>query len=290
MKGVDNLKKEIEELKKEYKNVPTPDNLNDVVNKSISNYRKEKSKMKKIKQFKSIVAACLLIITSFTIGVNTNESFAITAGKIPGVSMLVQLVSFDSFKIEDEIVNANVNIPAVKGFESETLEQQINQQIQERMNMHLEKGRLKAKEEKKAYIETGGTVDNYRPMIIEIDYAVKSYIDNRISFAVYYFESRASSYSKTYYYTIDLEENELLTLEDLLGKDYEEKVNQKIYEIINKELEVSPAKYFDGDMGFNGIKKDQNFYINEDNQIVVVFDKYEIAPGSSGEPEFIIPN
>jgi len=72
MKGVDNLKKEIEELKKEYKNVPTPDNLNDVVNKSISNYRKEKSKMKKIKQFKSIVAACLLIITSFTIGVNTN--------------------------------------------------------------------------------------------------------------------------------------------------------------------------------------------------------------------------
>lgn len=41
-------------------------------------------------------------------------------------------------------------------------------------------------------------------------------------------------------------------------------------------------------MGFKGISENQNFYINDANQIVVVFDKYKIAPGSSGEPEFII--
>jgi len=125
-------------------------------------------------------------------------------------------------------------------------------------------------------------------MIIEIDYSIKSYNDNRISFAVHYFEAMASSFTKTYYYTIDLKEDRLLTLEDLLGSNYEDKINEQISDKIEKELEESPAKYFQDEMGFKGISEDQSFYINDNNQIVVVFNKYEIAPGSSGEPEFII--
>ena len=34
---------------------------------------------------------------------------------------------------------------------------------------------------------------------------------------------------------------------------------------------------------------DQNFYINDENQLVIVFDEYEVAPGSMGTPEFVIP-
>lgn len=111
--------------------------------------------MKNRKLLKTIIAASLLIISSFTIGVNTSESFATTAKKIPGVSILVKLVSFDTYKLEDEVVNADVNIPAVEE-------------------------------------------EDFRPMIIEIDYSIKSYNDNRISFAVHYFKSMASSYSKIY--------------------------------------------------------------------------------------------
>ena len=39
------------------------------------------------------------------------------------------------------------------------------------------------------------------------------------------------------------------------------------------------------DGGFSSIKADQNFYMNKDGNIVVCFDKYEVAPGSSGCPE-----
>lgn len=282
------MKKDFEDLKEEYDNIPIPKNLNEVIEKSISDYRREEIKMKNRKLLKTIIAASLLIISSFTIGVNTSESFATTAGKIPGVSILVKLVSFDAFKIEDELVKADVNIPAVEGIESETLEDQINQEIQEKMNMHLEEGQLKAKENKEAFLKTGGNIEDFRPMIIKIDYSIKSYNDNQISFAVYYFESMASSFAKTYYYTVDLEEDKLLTLEDFLGANYEDKINKQIVEKIEKKSEESPSEYFEGDMGFKGISKDQAFYINDANEIVVVFDKYEIAPGSSGEPEFII--
>ena len=41
--------------------------------------------------------------------------------------------------------------------------------------------------------------------------------------------------------------------------------------------------------GFYEIAPDQNFYFNENNDLVIVFNKYEVAPGSMGYPEFIIP-
>ena len=40
---------------------------------------------------------------------------------------------------------------------------------------------------------------------------------------------------------------------------------------------------------FKSIAIDQNFYINDENQLVIVFDEYEVAPGSMGTPEFVIP-
>lgn len=39
------------------------------------------------------------------------------------------------------------------------------------------------------------------------------------------------------------------------------------------------------DGGFSSIKAGQNFYVNKDGRIVICFDKYEVAPGSSGCPE-----
>ena len=35
---------------------------------------------------------------------------------------------------------------------------------------------------------------------------------------------------------------------------------------------------------------DQHFYLNEEGQLVIVFDEYAVAPGSMGMPEFVIPS
>ena len=41
---------------------------------------------------------------------------------------------------------------------------------------------------------------------------------------------------------------------------------------------------------FQSIEDDQSFYINNSGQLVIVFDEYEVAPGSMGMPEFVIPS
>ena len=42
------------------------------------------------------------------------------------------------------------------------------------------------------------------------------------------------------------------------------------------------------DGGFRSIQEDQGFYVNERGNVVVVFLKYEIAPGYMGTQEFEI--
>ena len=42
------------------------------------------------------------------------------------------------------------------------------------------------------------------------------------------------------------------------------------------------------DTNFEEIKADQNFYIDNENNIVILFDEYEVAPGFMGAVEFTI--
>ena len=39
---------------------------------------------------------------------------------------------------------------------------------------------------------------------------------------------------------------------------------------------------------FASVDANRNFYWNADGNLVIVFDKYEVGPGSMGTPEFVI--
>ena len=41
--------------------------------------------------------------------------------------------------------------------------------------------------------------------------------------------------------------------------------------------------------GFDQITSEQTFYISADSKLVIVFNEYEVAPGSMGIVEFTIP-
>ena len=47
-------------------------------------------------------------------------------------------------------------------------------------------------------------------------------------------------------------------------------------------------KDLDLGFGFEQIKEDQNFYLNEQGQLVICFDEYEVAPGYMGLVEFAV--
>ena len=101
-------------------------------------------------------------------------------------------------------------------------------------------------------------------------------------------ENWTSAYSESRYYNIDLKEGSLVTLEDVLGEDYREIADASIRGQMRKRTESGEVFWTEEEGGFSGVTDATKFYMNEAGNPVVVFDKYEIAPGSSGEIEFEI--
>ena len=91
----------------------------------------------------------------------------------------------------------------------------------------------------------------------------------------------------------DKSAGKVLELSDLFkeGSDYIGVISAEIREQMLFRNEHEGCGFFvDGSNAFTKIKKDANFYIDSFNRLVIVFDEYEVAPGSMGSPEFFIPN
>jgi hypothetical protein len=77
----------------------------------------------------------------------------------------------------------------------------------------------------------------------------------------------------------NIAEAQLVTLSDLLGANYKEKLDSDILAEIKKESD----KYFLEE--YKGTSVEQSFYIDK-GDLVIVFPKYSIAAGYVGSPEF----
>ena len=80
----------------------------------------------------------------------------------------------------------------------------------------------------------------------------------------------------------------MVSLADFLGTDYIAAANESIRQQLSQRREAGEIFWTEEEGGFSGITEDAKFYVNETGNPVIVFEKYEIAPGSSGEIEFEI--
>ena len=96
-------------------------------------------------------------------------------------------------------------------------------------------------------------------------------------------------YSRWIVYDKDAEK--VLKLADLFkeGSNYIGILSAEILEQMKYKNEHEGGAFFvDGDDAFTEISGDANFYIDSFDRLVIVFDEYEVAPGSMGSPEFFI--
>lgn len=113
--------------------------------------------------------------------------------------------------------------------------------------------------------------------------------DKIISFSINATQIMADSYLQKKFYTVDLKTGEVYNIEHFLGSDYQNIVKKSVQQQIAENKEKYPnLMYFDKAVNNLKITNEQPFYINKDNQVVVVFNQFEIAPGYMSLPEFII--
>lgn len=285
---------DLKKAKRVYDSIKIPEDLNSMVNETINRkyIGKKKKLFERYKIFSGVFSTCLAMSFLFVLLVNTNKSFAISVSNIPIVNQLARLVTVKKFEEEDSTKLIKANIPAIKNTGNTDLEKRINYEIMEKINEILEEVNNRAKEYKDAVIETGGTEEDYHPILINIDYEMKYSGDDLVSFLINKCETLASAYTEQFIYNIDLETGKELNLRDVLGDNYKQIIDNEVYKQIEERKKNPDNIYFEkGEGGFEGIEDEyQEFYINENRKVVVVFSKYEIAPGYMGIQEFEIPN
>lgn len=313
----------MDELKKQYKEIEIPAELSQVVREALEkgkpeavqeNQIKEKgntkiimmsekirsknanSKKKAYRKAGSAAAAAAILIGAFAVGVNTSDAFASSFENVPLLNSLVRVFTGEAVNNADDVCEVKMALPKVEGLTDKKLEARINEEIEEKMNAVVQEAKLRFVEDKKAYLETGGTEAEYnqrKPEVV-VDYQVKNISDRYLSFVVEKTETAASAYFEQYFYNIDLKNNKELSLKDLLGEDYITTANIQIKDEITERAKNPDAVYwgFGSDdntiEGFQTISKNQSFYINEAGNPVIVFNKYEIGPGFMGIQEFEI--
>lgn len=282
--------KNLQKLKKEYNEIPIPDELDFVVKKAFRDSGVYNTKTKTIYKRLGSAAASLAIATGIlAVGVNSSPTFAYELSKIPVVKSIVKVLTFKEYNINEDTYKADIKVPSIEGLKNKDLEDRLNEKyISENKKLY---------EDFIAEMEEMKEIDDGH-LGIESGYVVKTDNENILSIGRYVVNTVGSSSTTFEYDTIDKKNEILITLPSLFKDNkYIEIISENIKEQMREEMKLDSRKiYWVADENGNGsmdifkeIDKNQNFYINDKSELVISFNKYDVAPGYMGIVEFIIP-
>lgn len=276
-----------EQARQKYRQTETPPELEFAVASALRAGEKKRQRRRSLRRSLSAgLAAC----ACFVLLINASPTFARAVANVPVLGDLARVFTVTEYTVEDRDHLIDVRLPALELNGATDLEQRINTEISTRIDQVLQQAEERARDTKEAYVDTGGDPDDFMPIVIDVDYEIKCQNDRYLSFVVTKTETLAAAYSEYYTYNIDLQAGREVTLRDLLGPDYKRIANETIAaEIARRSQDPDNLYFLQGEGGFESIADDQRFYLNADGEPVVVFEKYEIAPGYMGEQEFVIP-
>jgi hypothetical protein len=278
------LLKELEDAKKIYQSIQAPSRLPTLVSESFDRVHKKKRHWYKA-GLCTAASVCILFVGLL----NCSSVFAQTLSAVPVLGDLARVFTFKQYSIDDSTRQISVKQPKVTNTGNAALEERINKEINSKVKAAIAQAQERTAEDKKAFVETGGDPKDFIPAIVDVDYEIKCSSEKMLSFVLNTTQTQANAFTDQTFYNIDLQSGKELTLAELLGKDYKKLVDESVRKQIKERTKKDADQiYFEGSEGFSGIDSKQKFYVNTAGNVVVVFAKYEIAPGFMGIQEFEI--
>ena len=272
-------------FRNEYENIEIPDELEFLVRTTIKEQEK-KMKRKNIIN-KSVIAAAVAGVV-FVGSINLSSEISYALSEVPVLGSIVRVLTFKTFELKDNNFDAELKTPAIEGLDSK-LEAMLNEKYLDENQKLYDDFMKEIDELKKADMEEAH-------MGIASGYEVKTDTDKLLVIGRYVVNTAGSSSTTIKYDTIDKQNKLLITLPSLFKDEaYIDIISENIKAQMKEQMKDESNVYWledemMGDENFSKIDKNQSFYITKDNQLVIAFDKYEVAPGYMGNPEFIIPS
>ncbi len=282
----ENREQEFLEGKEKYLDTPLPEELADRVTYSM---KQGEHDMKKSGTFKIIgrigmgVAAALALFIALP---NVNGNIAYAMSNAPVIGNLAKAVTFREYHYDDgDRYQADVEVPKLVTEDGSTSEDM------DHINLDMDAITEEAIADFKESSQMG---EGYEQLDIKHETVTDN--DKYLTLKLMVYVGAGSGSETDYYYTVSKITGEKVQLSDLFTDGtYVDAISKEIIRQMKAQMKASDkVTYFiDGEMpgsDFEQIDDNADFYFNKDGQLVITFDEYEVAPGSMGTVEFVIPD
>lgn len=253
----------------------------------------ENRKERRIARITRIAATAAALVIAFITLPNLSPTIAYAMEQMPILGQFVKVVTFRNYEYEDEQHKAELDIPEIV-IDDQIQDEQLRSVLEDTTNeMNSEIQKL-SKELLDEFVNHMRDELGYKELIIksEVVTTTQEYFTLKLSC----YQSEASGYEWDYFYTIDLTSGKLLQLKDIFvdGVDYITPISENIKEQMRSQMEKDEniSYWLDDEMeesNFNEITEETNFYINQNNDVVICFNEGDVAPMYMGIIEFEIP-
>ena len=280
MKTQDDHRREPMEMwKEEYDQIPVPQEARDRIEAGIMRARLEKKRSDRMKNMKRTGVTAAALVLTFGIAVNASPVVAQAMDGIPVIGSIARVVTIRNYnESTNNGMMADISVPQIDG------------NVAANADMDAYAKELISRYEKEVVAQLGQEEGHYA---LESSYEVVSDNDKYVSIRINTEETMASGAEFVKIFTVDKATGQTVSLKDFLNSPEKlEAVSQNIKDQMAAQLAEDEGKvYFtEGEPGgFTGLTGDENFYLNESGELVIVFGEYEVAPGYMGTVSFTIP-
>ena len=294
---------QLRQLKEEYENMKIPEAGRERLQAGIDRARMEKKRAEHARRRSAWTAVAAAAVVMIALP-NTNMQIAHAMENIPLLGGFFRLVTVRQYNYSDENHDAEVELAQITYGEDAGEAASVGEAAAgaadpkgtaagsvEAVNQDMEA----TVEELIRQFEDTLSEEGYHGLHVSQEVVTDN--DRYYTVKLSVLETEASGYEHNQFYTIDKQTGNVVTLEDLFveGSDYISAISENIKTQMKEQMAADEGViYFldNEDMpefNFQGITEQTNFYFNEKNELVIAFDEYEVAPGSMGAPEFVIP-
>lgn len=282
-----NLKNAMRKMRAQYESQNAPDELHQRIQTLISENARPPKRRAAIIWLRRIGGSAAAAMLALCIAVNASPDAAALLADIPVLGQVVRIFSFREYQDSQNGIELKLSSPHISGLGDSEAEERINTLFDEYADKIIAQyeadvAAVAGKEEGHISISSSYSVpvDSDRQLTVAIDTTI----------------IMASSQQCTTYYNIDKQTGELVPLSGLFkgGADYVTVISDEIKRQMRAQMDADDDVYYwlDSDVedwNFTSIAQDQQYYVNENGELVISFDKYDIAPGYMGSVSFTIP-
>ncbi|MCI7067759.1 MAG: RsiV family protein [Butyrivibrio crossotus] len=260
-----------------------PASVKNRIEQTLADLPEKKPVIKQIRIFPRIaaVAACFIFITLFLLP-NVSVAYAQALEQIPVIGDIVRVVTIRNYFYSDDKHEMDIDVPQIEGEDSEAVDY-INKDVSELTTALVNQ-----------FYKDLEITGNNGYGSIHVDYEATTNTDRWFTLKLSVSETSASSNTYFEFYHIDKKQGKIIELGDLFNTD---KFSDILVAEIKMQMQEQMANdenisYWINNSGigeeFATVSAEHNFYWNENGDLVIIFDKYEVGPGSMGTPEFVI--